>query len=31
LGYGIEDNTMTGYLPEIYQRMLKEELAKARK
>jgi hypothetical protein len=29
LGYGIEDNTMTGYLPEIYQRMLKEELAKS--
>lgn len=29
LGYGIEDNAMTGYLPRIYQRMLKEELRKA--
>ncbi len=29
LGYGIEDNAMTGYLPEVYQRMLKEELQKA--
>jgi muramidase (phage lysozyme) len=29
LGYGIENNAMTGYLPEIYQRMLKEELTKA--
>ncbi len=29
LGYGIENNSMTGYLPEIYQRMLKEELGKA--
>jgi muramidase (phage lysozyme) len=29
LGYGIEDNMMTRYLPEIYQRMLKEELRKA--
>jgi muramidase (phage lysozyme) len=29
LGYGIEDNAMTGYLPGIYQRMLKEELRKA--
>ncbi len=28
LGYGIETNSMTGYLPEIYQRMLKEELNK---
>ncbi|MFB2936583.1 hypothetical protein ACE1B6_15135 [Aerosakkonemataceae cyanobacterium BLCC-F154] len=26
LGYGIEDNSMSQYLPEIYQRMLKEEL-----
>lgn len=26
LGYGKEDNSMTQYLPEIYQRMLKEEL-----
>lgn len=30
LGYGIENNAMTGYLPEIYQRMLREELKKAR-
>ncbi len=30
LGYGIEDNAMTGYLPGIYQRMLKEELRKSR-
>lgn len=29
LGYGIEDNAMTGYLPRIYQRMLEEELKKA--
>jgi muramidase (phage lysozyme) len=29
LGYGIEDNSMTGYLPEVYQRMLKEELQRA--
>jgi len=29
LGYGIEDNAMTGYLPGVYQRMLKEELRKA--
>ncbi len=29
LGYGIEDNAMTGYLPAIYKRMLKEELKKA--
>jgi muramidase (phage lysozyme) len=28
LGYGIEDNSMTGYLPSIYQKMLKEELKK---
>jgi muramidase (phage lysozyme) len=26
LGYGKEDNSMTQYLPEIYQRMLKQEL-----
>lgn len=26
LGYGIETNSMSGYLPEIYQQMLKEEL-----
>lgn len=26
LGYGIEDNTMTKYLPQIYQKLLKEEL-----
>lgn len=29
LGYGIENNAMTGYLPRIYQRMLQEELAKS--
>ena len=29
LGYGIENNSMTGYLPEVYQRMLKEELQRA--
>ena len=29
LGYGIEDNAMTGYLPGVYKRMLREELAKA--
>lgn len=29
LGYGIEDNSMTGRLPQIYQKMLKEELKKA--
>lgn len=29
LGYGIETNSMSGYLPEVYQRMLKEELRKA--
>jgi muramidase (phage lysozyme) len=29
LGYGIENNSMTGYLPQIYQRMLKEELGKS--
>ena len=28
LGYGIETNSMTGYLPTIYRRMLKEELQK---
>lgn len=28
LGYGIENNAMTGYLPGIYQRMLQEELRK---
>jgi muramidase (phage lysozyme) len=28
LGYGIEDNAMTGYLPRIYERMLREELEK---
>jgi muramidase (phage lysozyme) len=26
LGYGIEDNQMTGTLPQIYQKMLQEEL-----
>ena len=29
LGYGIETNSMSGYLPAIYQRMLKEELRRA--
>lgn len=29
LGYGIENNSMTGALPGIYQRMLQEELGKA--
>ncbi len=29
LGYGIENNAMTRYLPGIYQRMLKEELRQA--
>lgn len=29
LGYGIEDNSMTGRLPQIYQKMLEEELKKA--
>ena len=29
LGYGIEDNSMTGELPEIYQEILQEELRKA--
>jgi muramidase (phage lysozyme) len=28
LGYGIEDNYMTEYLPEIYDKMLQEELKK---
>jgi muramidase (phage lysozyme) len=31
LGYGIETNSMTGYLPAIYRRMLKEELRRAGK
>lgn len=26
LGYGIEDNAMTGSLPQVYQKMLREEL-----
>lgn len=30
LGYGIEDNSMTPYLPQIYQEMLEAELKKAR-
>jgi muramidase (phage lysozyme) len=30
LGYGIEDNTMTELLPEIYQEILQEELQTAR-
>lgn len=29
LGYGIEDNSMTGRLPVVYQKMLREELRKA--
>lgn len=29
LGYGIETNSMSGYLPAIYKRMLKEELHRA--
>jgi muramidase (phage lysozyme) len=29
LGYGIEDNSLTGRLPKVYQKMLKEELKKA--
>ena len=29
LGYGIEDNNMTGLLPQIYQKMLREELQKS--
>ncbi len=29
LGYGIENNAMTGYLPGIYQRMLREEMVGA--
>lgn len=28
LGYGIEDNSMTGYLPSVYERMLREELGR---
>jgi muramidase (phage lysozyme) len=28
LGYGIEDNSMTQYLPQIYDKMLQEELQK---
>ncbi|MDJ0716981.1 MAG: glycoside hydrolase family protein [Prochloraceae cyanobacterium] len=31
LGYGIETNSMSRYLPEIYQNMLQEELGKAEK
>ena len=30
LGYGIETNSMSGYLPNIYQQMLQEELNRAR-
>lgn len=30
LGYGIEDNSMTKYLPQIYQKLLKEELENQR-
>lgn len=30
LGYGIETNSMSRHLPEIYEKMLKEELGKAR-
>ncbi|WP_017718372.1 glycoside hydrolase family 24 protein [Kamptonema formosum] len=30
LGYGIEDNSMTGDLPEVYQKMLREELRAAK-
>lgn len=30
LGYGIEDNTMTKHLPQIYQKLLKEELENQR-
>jgi len=30
LGYGIEDNSMTEYLPKIYQNMLEEELNSSR-
>lgn len=26
LGYGIEDNSMTGYLPTVYEKMLQQEL-----
>ena len=29
LGYGIENNSLTGRLPKVYQKMLKEELKKA--
>lgn len=29
LGYGIEDNSMTGSLPQVYQKMLQQELQKA--
>ncbi|WP_009634593.1 glycoside hydrolase family 24 protein [Synechocystis sp. PCC 7509] len=29
LGYGIEDNSLTGRLPKVYQKMLKEELKNA--
>lgn len=31
LGYGDEDNLMTPYLPKIYQKLLKEELAQEKK
>jgi len=31
LGYGIEDNNMTKYLPNVYQRLLQEELMLSRK
>ncbi len=31
LGYGIEDNSMTAYLPEIYKEILLEELQAAKK
>lgn len=29
LGYGIEDNSITGRLPQVYQKMLQQELQKA--
>ena len=31
LGYGIEDNSITGRLPQVYQKMLQQELQKAGK
>lgn len=31
LGYGIETNSMTRYLPKVYQKVLKEELKKSAK